>query len=435
MANFLRGLPPFEIDNLMQTDWYKITEMYLAWTYYRPYWTQFAHINRHQHVRFAEIVGFDEAKRQFDHVQSMRVTPDAVDKIAAVKSKITGKRVFRDESFLKFLRFDFHLSPLHLDVEKDTGQFIIDSTGPWITTGPWEIPMMKIPQGSYTRARLKLDGKTPEYFMEKAKDKLLKTIATLKSRPGLRWMYFGPRRAAFSEWEVELHKILFDAYAGSDQFLGTSHCDEAFKRNKTPLGTQGHVSYMITGAVNSPSPQTLFDTQYEVLENWERLMPPEYLWALSDTWGTRAFWKVFGPHFAKRWLGTRPDSGNIEHNIEESLFNCGKYKVGRNLGVVLSDGMTDQTSVDAYDKYSNMCATPDGIGTWIGNNSIYEPVSHVAKALWASASEHSPRYWTCKLTNNPSKIICADPTGETQKYYQQVFEYNPADYEAEDPVF
>ena len=95
---------------------------------------------------------------------------------------------------------------------------------------------------------------------------------------------------------------------GEERFTGTSNTALAYKLDLEAIGTNAHELPMAMAAMASRgSDEELRDSQYKVLELWQRSYGGALLIMLPDTFGTTQFLKG-APEWVADWTGERMDS-------------------------------------------------------------------------------------------------------------------------------
>ncbi len=289
------------IRSLLDTDFYKLLMLQFIWKHFPKTRVTFSLHNRHPAVRMADLIHVDELKMQLQHVRGRRFRKSELVWLAG--NTFYGTRGIFEPAFLEWLEKDFQLSDYDLRVRD--GQIQLTFEGAWTETTMWELYALAILDELRTRAQLKtLSEFGLDILYARAKTKLWGKIERLRGVPGLSVGDFGTRRRHSFLWQ-EYVVIAMEANLGSN-FIGTSNAFLAHKHDLEAIGTNAHEIPMVLAAL-APDDVALKESQYRVLELWQRTYAGALQVMLPDTFGTTQFLKG-APDWVADWTGQRVDS-------------------------------------------------------------------------------------------------------------------------------
>jgi len=171
---------------------------------------------------------------------------------------------------------------------------------------------------------------------------------------------FGTRRRRSSK----LHDSVVGALHIMDSFMGTSNVYLAKKYNCKPIGTIGHEWIMGISALVGLKNANLFS-----LERWVDMYKGDLGIALSDTFGSRAFFDNFNLKLAKLYDGVRHDSGNPFKFVDQVIehYNMLNIDPASKL-IVFSDSLQPLDAANIKDYCHGKIKCSFGIGTNLTNN-------------------------------------------------------------------
>jgi nicotinate phosphoribosyltransferase len=289
------------IRSLLDTDFYKLLMLQFIWKHFPKTRVSFSLYNRHASVRIADMVNVEELKVQLQHVRGRRFRKSELVWLAG--NTFYGTRGIFEPAFLEWLEHDFRLSDYQLRVRD--GQIHLTFEGTWTETTMWELYALAILDELKTRAHLKtLSEFGLDILYARAKTKLWSKIERLQGVPGLSVADFGTRRRHSFLWQ-EYVVVAMAANLGSN-FIGTSNAFLAHKHDLEAIGTNAHEIPMVMAALASDDAE-LKQSQYRVLELWQKTYQGALLVMLPDTFGTTQF-LAGAPDWVTDWTGQRVDS-------------------------------------------------------------------------------------------------------------------------------
>ncbi|MES2390658.1 MAG: nicotinate phosphoribosyltransferase [Acidobacteriota bacterium] len=401
------------VRSLLDTDFYKLLMLQFIWKNFpRTHVTSEVH-NRTVRVRLADRVSAAALRDQMDHVRGLRFRKSEIIWLAG-NTFYGVKQIFESE-FLAWLETDFRLSDY--EVHEEDGQLIIRFSGLWTEVTMWEVYSLAIVSELKTRYALAgLSELELDVLYARAKTRLWDKIETLRPVEGLRLSDFGTRRRHSFLWQEYAVEAL--ASALGSRFSGSSNTALAYKHNLEAIGTNAHELPMAMAAMASlGTDEDLRNSQYKVLELWQKSYYGELLILLPDTFGTTQFLQG-APDWVAKWTGERIDSKDpFEAGDEYIAWLLSRGQDPRLKRLIASDGLDASTIVRLHNYFNGRIRFSAGWGTLLTNDfrdchprgeDTFDPISLVCKLTSADGIP------TVKLSDNPSKAT--GPADQIDRY-------------------
>ena len=405
------------VRSLLDTDFYKLLMLQFIWKNFRDTMVTSEVSNRTLRVKLADRIGAHALREQMEHVRGLRYRRSELVWLAG--NTFYGVRSIFEPEFLEWLEHDFRLSAY--EIAEHEGQLILRFQGLWTDVTMWEIYALAIVSELKTRSALaELSELELDVLYARAKTRLWDKIEQLRPVKDLRLSDFGTRRR---------HSFLWQEYAVNalratlgDCFTGTSNTALAYKHDLEAIGTNAHELPMAMAAMASRgTDEELRQSQYHVLELWQRSYGGALLIMLPDTFGTTQF-LAGAPDWVADWTGQRVDSKEPFLAGEEYIrWLKDRGRDPRRKLLIASDGL-DVDIIVALDEYfRGRIRFSAGWGTLLTNDfrgchprgeDTLEPLSLVCKLTSADGIP------TVKLSDNAHKA--SGPEEETERY-REVF--------------
>jgi len=366
---------PRIIQNLLDTDFYKITMMQAVLHNYPN-----AEVEWEFRCRNDEDLSpyLAEIRYQVEQLAEVTVTHDQL----AYLEKIP----FLKPDFIRFLSlFRFNLRYVQVGLDA-AGQLAVRVRGPWLHVILYEIPLLAII--SEVRNRYRYRDVVIEQVGERLYQKLdwLKAEASAQELAGFQLADFGTRRRFSYRVQEEVVHILKHDFPG--RFVGTSNVHLAREFELKPLGTMAHEWFM---AHQQLGPR-LVDSQAAALECWVREYRGLLGIALTDCITMDAFLGDFDLYFAKLFDGLRHDSGDPLAWAEKAIAHYERLGIDpKSKTLIFSDGLDFTKALGLYRALHERINVSFGIGTQLTCDIPgVAPMNMVIK-MTASVLTFSPR--------------------------------------------
>ncbi|MFI7857255.1 nicotinate phosphoribosyltransferase [Pseudomonas promysalinigenes] len=392
---------PCIIQNLLDTDFYKITMMQAVLHNYPN-----AEVEWEFRCRNGEDLSpyLAEIRYQIEQLAEVTVTHDQL----AYLEKIP----FLKPDFLRFLSlFRFNLRYVQVGLDA-AGQLAIRVRGPWLHVILYEIPLLAII--SEVRNRIRYRDVVIEQVSERLYQKLdwLKAQASSEELAGFQLADFGTRRRFSYRVQEEVVYILKHDFPG--RFVGTSNVHLARELELKPLGTMAHEWFM---AHQQLGPR-LVDSQVAALECWVREYRGLLGIALTDCITMDAFLGDFDLYFAKLFDGLRHDSGDPLVWAEKAIAHYERLGIDpKSKTLIFSDGLDFAKALGLYRALHPRINVSFGIGTRLTCDIPgVEPMNIVIKMTDCNGAP------VAKISDSPGKTQCRDENFVA--YMKHVFKVN-----------
>ena len=387
------------IRSLLDTDFYKFLMHQFIWMPYPDVPVTFSLINRTRGVHLADLIPETVLRAQLDHVRGLHFQENELIWLAG--NRFYGRRdIFRPE-YIEYLR-GFGLPDYRL--ERRDGQYVLTFEGRWTDVTLWEIYALAIVSELRSRAAMAtLDKFELDVLYAQAKAKMWDKIRRLREYPELRLAEFGTRRRHSFLWQEWVTTALADELRPS--FVGTSNSHLAFKHSMEAIGTNSHELPMVLACLAEDDAE-LKDSQYAVLEQWQKVYDGELLIMLPDTFGMTQFLRD-APDWVTDWTGMRFDSKEPFAAGEEMIaWYLQRGRDPRKKRGMFSDALDVDMMIALYSKFHGRMRESFGWGTLATNDfrgchprgsDALDPVSLVCKVTQANGRS------AAKLSDNPEK--------------------------------
>ncbi|WP_426808574.1 nicotinate phosphoribosyltransferase [Pseudomonas sp. WOUb67] len=392
---------PRIIQNLLDTDFYKITMMQAVLHNYPN-----AEVEWEFRCRNGEDLSpyLAEIRYQVEQLAEVTVTHDQL----AYLEKIP----FLKPDFIRFLSlFRFNLRYVQVGLD-GAGQLAIRVRGPWLHVILYEIPLLAIISEVRNRYRYR------EVVIEQVGERLYRKLDWLKAEAsadelaGFQLADFGTRRRFSYRVQEEVVHILKHDFPG--RFVGTSNVHLAREFELKPLGTMAHEWFM---AHQQLGPR-LIDSQAAALECWVREYRGLLGIALTDCITMDAFIGDFDLYFAKLFDGLRHDSGDPLAWAEKSIAHYERLGIDpKSKTLIFSDGLDFAKALGLYRALHERINVSFGIGTRLTCDIPgVEPMNIVIKMTDCNGAP------VAKISDSPGKTQCRDENFVA--YMKHVFKLN-----------
>lgn len=323
-----------------------------------------------------------EAEYRFTNRGSQRFSGEFVDELKRIIKEEFPKLALTEEEYNWLSEHCPYLKPMYLEYLKnfrfkpdevkvcltEDKDLDIRIKGPWHSTILWEIVLMAAVSELYfttIEKEWKGDsekGYTPESTLAAYESRILEMGKALEENNCV-FSEFGTRRRRGSELHDRVMKIL----TGIKTLMGTSNVYFAKKYGLKPIGTVGHEWIMGTSALVGLRYANRF-----AFENWVEVYNGDLGIALTDTFGSKAFFKDMNLKLSKIYDGFRHDSGDPYDFVDTVIEHYRKMGIDpmKKL-IVFSDALDADTAIRLKKYCEGKIYCSFGIGTSLTNNSDF----------------------------------------------------------------
>lgn len=399
------------VRSLLDTDFYKLLMLQFIWKNFPKVHVTSETTNRTASVRLAEIVSVQAVIEQMEYVRHLKFRKSELIWLAG--NTFYGTKSIFEPEFLEWLEREFRLSDYEV-AEKD-GQLVLRFAGLWTEVTMWEIYGLALLSEIRTRAALaQLSELELDILYARAKTRLWDKIELLRKVPGVRISEFGTRRRHSFLWQE--YAVLAMRAALGDSLSGTSNTYLAYKHDFEAMGTNAHELPMALAAMANGD-EELHESQYKVLELWQKSYGGELLIMLPDTFGTTQF-LAGAPDWVADWTGQRCDSKDPFVAGDEYIeWLLSRRRDPRRKRFIASDGLDAKEIVRLHEYFDGRIRFSAGWGTLLTNDfrgchprgdHDFEPISLVCKLM---SVEGRP---AVKLSDNLHKAT--GPIEDVERY-------------------
>jgi len=404
------------VRSLLDTDFYKLLMLQFIWKNFPRVVVTSEVTNRTVKMRLAERVGAAALIEQMEHLRQLKFRRSELVWLAG--NTFYGTRSIFEPAFLEWLENDFKLS--EYTVSEHDGQLVLRFSGLWTEVTMWEVYALAIVSELKTRTALaELSELELDVLYARAKTRLWDKIERLQTVKGLRVSDFGTRRRHSFLWqEYCVQAMRISLNNGEERFTGTSNTALAYKHDLEAIGTNAHELPMAMAAMASRgSDEELRESQYKVLELWQKSYGGALLIMLPDTFGSTQFLEG-APDWVADWTGERIDSKDPVVAGDEYIAWVEEHgRDPRKKRLIASDGLDVDDIVRLHEYFSGRIRFSAGWGTLLTNDfrgchprgeDTLAPLSLVCKLTSADGIP------TVKLSDNARKST--GPAEEIARY-------------------
>ncbi len=401
------------VRSLLDTDFYKILMAQTIYRRQRQTRACFSLINRTTKIRLADIIDPGELREQLDHVRTLRLSRGESTWLRG--NMFYGRRQMFSPDFMEWFE-NLKLPEYHL--EQRDGQYELTFDGPWVETTMWEIPALAIINEMRSRAVLRGMGRFElQVLYARGMTRVWEKITRLQKLEDLRIADFGTRRRHGFLWQDWCVQAMMEGLGKN--FLGTSNCLIAMRREAEAIGTNAHELPMVYAALAKTDAE-LANAPYQVLADWQQDYEGNLRIILPDTYGTSGF-LARAPKWMDAWTGIRIDSKDpIVGGDEAIAWWKGRGVDPMTRQIIFSDGLDVDMIEKIHSHFRGRVRFGFGWGTLLTNDfrglapdRTLDPISVVCKVVSANGRP------AVKISDNPTKAT--GPNTEISRY-MRVFE-------------
>lgn len=336
--------------SVLDNDLYKFTQQQIVLDMYPNVRCQYKFINRRKTDKFnSKFLELFEEKILSHHM--LYLTHEELEYLESLP--------YFKKSYISFLWNRTLLNKNHINycVNAD-GDLELTIDGLWVDTILWEVPLMAIISESFYESNI-LENQSPNNNDLQVKQANRK--GNWLNSSNVKWADFGTRRRRSS-----LHqKIIVEEMSKfKPNFLGTSNVYLAKEYNCNPIGTVAHEWTMGTSALKS-----LRKANYFALKDWAEFYKGQLGIALTDTYGSDAFFKDFNLELAKLYDGVRQDSGSPDEFAKKAISHYKNLNIDpKTKTIVFSDSLDVILACELNKNWNDKINCVFGIGTHFTND-------------------------------------------------------------------
>jgi len=290
--------------------------------------------------------------------------------------------------YAEYERKDYFEANPHPDSD-----LVIEIEGLWHKAILWEVPLLAIVNQLYFKERS--DFRTVEGAgIRNLKDK----INLIRNHPQFKFAEFGTRRRYSKDWQEYVVKEMLKYIPNN--IIGTSNVSLARKYRIKSIGTQAHEIFSAYLAFVDNIRNAQKGALHDWLAHYDTPTGAKLGIALTDTFGSKSFFKDFNSVLANSYDGIRHDSGCPVEFAEKAIAHYKKLGIDpRTKSLVFSDGLTVKRALELFELFTGRIAVSFGIGTSLTNDLNVTPLNIVIKLIEVN---NTP---VVKISDEPNKAI------------------------------
>lgn len=291
--------------------------------------------------------------------------------------------------FLNGYRFD----STEVGVTQNGGDLKITIQGFWYRTILWEVPLMAIISELY----FEMTGQKGDDRETRRKKNIEK--AKLFHFHSVQVADFGTRRRFSHDNQGYVIEDMLSFIGAKTNFIGTSNPFFAMKYGIKSIGTQAHewISFMA-------AKYGFRMANEKALEHWVEVYQGSLGIALTDTFTTDDFLRVFSKKYAKLFDGDRQDSADPFIYADKLISHYKKLGIDpMDKTIVFSNALTSELAVEIDNYCRGKIKSSFGIGTHFSNDCGVKPLNIVIKMIAAKPFDSIEWIDTVKLSDEEGK--------------------------------
>lgn len=378
------------ITSLLDNDAYKFSMGQAIFHQYNNYTTTWTFKCRNKNVKFTpEMVR--EITYQIKVYCNLFFKESELDYLRSIK--------WIKDDYIDYLRlWRPRYQDFTINTDADCG-LNIETNGTWLNTSMYEVPVLAIVNEVYFKFQDNYNELRESYFnrLENkivALEKDIDNIGTFSE--------FGTRRRFSKVTQDFAVSELSSRKLGWSNFIGTSNMYLAKKYGVTPVGTMAHEWIMCAGQGNHKHNPAY--SNWYALNSWVKEYGVLNGIALTDTITTDCFLKDFQLTYATLFSGVRHDSGDPVEWGKKIIEHYKRLGVDPKTKTLLfSDSLDFETADMLRHTFENETNVAFGIGTYISNDTIADPLNIVMKVTKCNGQD------VAKISDTEGKGMCKNP--------------------------
>jgi len=374
------------INSILDSDMYKFTMQQAVLELFPNENVSYRFKNRGKqrfNVRFLELL-----KEQIDYMSQLALTHYEY-------SWIKGNIPFFKPMYLEYLR-NYRFNPNEVECYLCDNDLVVNIQGSWHSTILWEVPLMAMISELYFKTMDTEWAGDMETVMDNQTSLAYEKHGRLIAARCTYADFSTRRRRSFANQENFLRIV---SSSKDIYFVGTSNVFFAMQFGLKPIGTMAHEWFMGNSVLEG-----LRHANYRALDNWIRVYGADLGIALTDTYGSEAFFANFNKRLARDYDGVRHDSGDPLEFADKVINHYNKLGINpRTKVIIFSDGLNVDKAIEIKEYCEGKIQCSFGIGTHFSNDFEGSPALNMVIKLWDVNGVP-----VVKLSDNPIKVM-GDP--------------------------
>lgn len=369
------------IKSLLDTDFYKLSMQMAVLQHYPIENVTYKFTNRNTSMKF-NGAAYNAIIDNITALATLRLTEDEFNYLKQYK--------FLKINYLEYLR-NYEFNPDQVEVKFLDGDLDITIRGLWHETILWEVPLMAIISEAYFEH---VDTDWKKIGWQEEQEGIARDKAFRLSVMNDKFTDFGTRRRRSFEVQDIVVKAFKDANVAN--FYGTSNVFLAYKYGIKAIGTFAHEFVQGISALEGLRYANKF-----ALRKWQEVYGGSLGYALTDTFGTDAFFRDFDQSLARVYDGVRHDSGCPFTFADKMIKHYNTLNIDPTTKLIVFSDSLDVEKALAISKHcAGKIRCSFGIGTAFSNSfKDSKPLNMVIKLREV---EGIP---VVKLSDSPGKEI------------------------------
>jgi len=348
------------VRSILDSDLYKFTMMAAVLKHYENTPVQYRFSNRRKEGKFNNAFVY-EFESEIDRLCGLKVEDKELDWFSKTCPFLT-------DQYFEFLRnYRFNKNELRWSVED--GELNLSVNSSWELGILWEVPLMSIISECFFRT-----CDTEWEFNVLEQEKRIRDKAKILT--DVTFADFGTRRRRSYDVQDLVVKTLVNC---APNFVGTSNVSLAMKHNTKPIGTLAHEWIMATSVLMGLRHANKF-----ALDAWSEVFNGDLGIALTDTYGSKAFFEDFDGYLARLFDGVRHDSGDPFEFARKAITHYKSLGINpMSKTIVFSDGLTAKLAAEINERFKDVIRCSFGIGTHFTNDFHNSKALNMVIKLWS----------------------------------------------------
>lgn len=347
------------IRSILDNDLYKFTMGKAVLAYRQNVPVRYVFSNRRPEGKFNERFA-SAFQRELENLKRLSLTNEEAE-------WLYKKLPFLGSQYIEWL-MNYRFDPSEVTATVKDGELELEINGPWERTIYWEVPLMALISELFFE-HCDMDWTSNGY--EK------RTQEKAEALLGIPYADFGTRRRR--SFDIQDLAVRTFVEHGGDNFVGTSNVYLAHKHDLKAIGTMAHEWIMGISALEG-----LRHANRHALKIWSKVFNGDLGVALTDTFGTQAFWEDFDPYLSRLFDGVRHDSGDPMEFAESTIKHYKDNRIDPNTRtIVFSDGLNTETALQLWADLEGKIRRSFGIGTHFTNDVPGSKALNMVIKMWS----------------------------------------------------